>query len=79
MKHLEEANKNLINLRTSLITVVAVLTGGLIGIVLTDTNILFKSFLIILGIYFDLLFINDILAANDEIKKNIGAIKNECE
>lgn len=32
MKYLEESNKNLISLRTSLIAVVALLTGGLVGV-----------------------------------------------
>lgn len=36
MKYLEESNKNLISLRTSLIAVVALLTGGLVGLILTN-------------------------------------------
>lgn len=79
MKYLEESNKNLISLRTSLIAVVALLTGGLVGLILSDVVTIAKIFFIILGVYFDLLFINDILAANDELKRNIGAMKNESK
>lgn len=63
MKYLEESNKNLISLRTSLIAVVALLTGGLVGLILSDVVTIAKIFFIILGVYFDLLFISDILAA----------------
>ena len=76
MKYLEESNKSL---RTSLIAVVALLTGGLVGLILSDVVTIAKIFFIILGVYFDLLFISDILAANDELKRNIGAMKNESK
>ena len=79
MKYLEESNKNLISLRTSLIAVVALLTGGLVGLILSDVVTIAKIFFIILGVYFDLLFFSDILAANDELKRNIGAMKNESK
>ena len=79
MKYLEESNKNLISLRTSLIAVVALLTGGLVGLILSDVVTIAKIFFIILGVYFDLLFISDIWAANDELKRNIGAMKNESK
>ena len=79
MKYLEESNKNLISLRTSLISVVALLTSGLVGLILSDVVTIAKIFFIILGVYFDLLFISDILAANDELKRNIGAMKNESK
>ena len=36
MKYLEESNKNLISLRTSLIAVVTLLSGGLVGLSLAD-------------------------------------------
>lgn len=32
MEHIKEANKNLINLRTSIITVMIVLTSGTVGL-----------------------------------------------
>lgn len=79
MKYLEESNKNLISLRTSLIAVVALLTGGLVGLILSDVVTIAKIIFIVIGIYFDLLFISDILVANDELKRNIGVMKNESK
>jgi len=77
MKYLEESNKNLISLRTSLITTVVLLTGGLIGMILSEVGTTVKIILSLLGLYLNLLFISDILAANNEIKKNIGVMKDE--
>jgi len=79
MKHLEEENKNLISLRTSLVPVIVVLTGGIIGIILSDINIILKVILLILGSYFEYLFIGNIVYANNKISENIGEIKNECK
>ena len=79
MKYLEESNKNLINLRTSLIAVVALLTGGLVGVSLANMSLVYKSFLLIFGIYFEILFITNIMRINEKINKNIGVIKNECK
>lgn len=79
MKYLEESNKNLISLRTSLIAVVALLTGGLVGVSLANMNLVYKSFLLIFGIYFEVLFIANIMRINEKINKNIGVIKNECK
>ena len=42
MKYLEESNKNLISLRTSLIAVVALLTGGVVGLSLAENLSLAK-------------------------------------
>lgn len=67
MKYLEESNKNLISLRTSLITTVVLLTGGLIGMILSEVGTTVKIILSLLGLYLNLLFISDILAANNEI------------
>lgn len=77
MKYLEESNKNLISLRTSLITTVVVLTGGIVGLILTGNYSLGKLFWIVLGVYFDFLFICNIININKNIDNNIGVIKNE--
>ena len=77
MKYLEESNKNLISLRTSLIAVVTLLSGGLVGLSLADDLSLAKLFWIILGVYFDFLFIYNIIKINEIIDNNIGVIKNE--
>ncbi len=79
MKYLEESNKNLISLRTSLIAVVALLTGGIVGIVITDINTILKVFLLIFGIYFEILFISNIMNMNKEIIKNIGVMKDDIK
>lgn len=79
MEYLKEANKNLISLRSSLITTVVVLSGCLVGLYFTDVNFINKIFFIILGLYFDFLFICNVLDLNKEIKRNIGALKNECK
>ena len=77
MKYLEESNKNLISLRTSLIAVVTLLTGGITGILLSDTDNINKIIIFCIGGYFDVLFIFNILRANKMIDNNIGAIKND--
>ncbi len=79
MKYLEESNKNLISLRSSLIAVVAILTGGIVGIAITDINFIFKSFLLVFGIYFEILFISNITNINKEINKNIGVMKDDIK
>ena len=79
MKYLEESNKNLISLRTSLIAVVALLTGGIVGIAVTDINTILKTFLLIFGIYFEILFISNIMNMNKEIIKNIGVMKDDAK
>lgn len=78
MEVLSEINKNLMNLRTSLITVVIVITSGLAGIVLTKSfstvNILL---LVIPGIYFDIIFLQNILSINNRIDNNIRKLQDE--
>lgn len=78
MEVLSEINKNLMNLRTSLITVVIVITSGLAGIVLTKSfssiNILL---LVIPGIYFDIIFLQNILSINNRIDNNIRRLQDE--
>lgn len=79
MKYLEESNKNLISLRTSLIAVVALLTGGLVGLTLSEPYSFLKIAWMVAGVYFDVLFIYNISQINKNITKNIGVIKNECK
>ncbi len=78
MEVLSEINKNLMNLRTSLITVVIVITSGLAGIVLTKSfstvNILL---LVIPGIYFDIIFLQNILSINNRIDNNLRRLQDE--
>ena len=79
MKYLEEENKNLISLRTSLIAIVALLAGGIVGIAIAEINIIFKIFLLLFGIYFEVLFISNIANMNKKIENNIGLMKNELK
>ena len=67
------------NLRSSLIPAVVILTGGIVGIAITDINIIFKTFLLIFGIYFEILFISNINNINKEINKNIGVMKDDIK
>lgn len=76
MEYLKEANKNLISLRTSLIAVVALLTGGLVGMIYSDIDLCYKILPILLGFYIDSIFISNIITINNLIYKNIGAMKN---
>ncbi len=69
----------MISLRTSLIAVVALLTGGIVGIAVTDINTILKTFLLIFGIYFEILFISNIMNMNKEIIKNIGVMKDDIK
>lgn len=77
MKYLEESNKNLISLRTSLIAVVALLTGGLVGLILTNDFSSGRLFWLIIGAYYDFIFISNIMKINKMIDNNIGVIKND--
>lgn len=77
MKYLEESNKNLISLRTSLIAVVALLTGGLVGLILTNDFSSGRLFWLIVGAYYDFIFISNIMKINKMIDNNIGVIKND--
>lgn len=76
MKHLEEENKNLMNLRTSLIPTVVVLTGGIVGLFLADISIGLKITLTLIGGYLDFILISNTIDANNKINRNIGVIKN---
>ena len=68
---------NLIHLRTNLITIIIVLTGGLVGLALSKMNLLILLFLIVPGIYFDFLFIVNVININNLINKKMRRINNE--
>lgn len=68
IENIKEQNKNLINLRTSLINIIIILTGGILGLGYAEKlNII----LIIIGIYFDLMFLMNVLTINKKINDNI--------
>lgn len=75
MEYLKEENNNLIQLRTSLITLIIVLTGGLVGLTISADFSLIKLFFIFLGLYFDLLFLRNVINVNDKIIRNVKEMK----
>lgn len=77
MEYLKETNKNLMGLRASLITVVIVITSGLAGLVLAKSfNPVNIFVLFIPGIYFDVIFLQNILSINEKINNNIMRMNN---
>ncbi len=72
MDNLEESNKNLISLRTNLITIILVLTSGIMGLIYSDIILLHKAIPLIFGIYFDVLFISNVIQINRILNKNTG-------
>lgn len=72
MNNLEESNKNLISLRTNLITIILVLTSGIMGLFYSDIIWLHKIVPLILGVYLDTVFIVNVTQVNKLLDKNIG-------
>lgn len=74
MSNFETDINNLINLRTNLITIIIVLTGGLVGLMLSDIDFYRSIIFIVAGIYFDALFIRNVIDVhnniNDIIRRN---------
>ncbi len=58
---------NLIALRSNLITIILALTAGIIGFVFTNVVINIKIILCTIGIYFDLLFIINVISINQKL------------
>nr|DAS85339.1 MAG TPA: hypothetical protein [Caudoviricetes sp.] len=78
MEYLKEANKNLIALRTSIIAVIIVLTGGIAGLILSRSFSLTDIVVLLIpGIYFDIVFLQNVLSLNDRISDNIRRMQNE--
>lgn len=71
MSNFETDINNLINLRTNLITIIIVLTGGLVGLIFSEIKLITALFLAIPGIYFDALFIMNVINVNNLINKKI--------
>lgn len=74
--YLKETLKDLINLRTSLMTIIVVITTGLLGLLFTSIS--FEKFitLLLIGIYFDSMFLMNVLNINKEIKETTGRFLN---
>jgi len=75
---LKEENKHLqISLWTNLFATVVVLTGGLVGLFISEINTIYKLIFIPPSIYLDFLLIINLIDVNKIILNNIGAMKNE--
>ena len=71
MNNFETNINNLINLRTNLITIIVVLTGGLVGLMLSDIDFYRSVIFIVIGIYFDVLFIRNVIDVHNKINDTI--------
>lgn len=77
MEQIKEDNKNLISLRASLITIIIVLSGGIAGLILADISNPKILFLLIFGVYLDLMFLVNAIKVNAKINSNIGDMNND--
>ncbi len=75
MKYIEEENKNLIALRNNYFAMIMIISSGLAGLFFVNINIMKISFLFIIGIYFDILFLLKFLYLNKKIDNNIERLK----
>ncbi len=71
MEQIKESNKNLISLRTNIITVMIVLTSGVIGLLFIDISLIKFIILSCLGIYIDIVFLHNVICINNQIDSNI--------
>lgn len=63
----KEKLKSLIHLRTNLFTVVIVLTTGIFGLFFTRLSIIMTVCLFLIGLYFNILFLCNLLKINNDI------------
>lgn len=75
-KYYTEKLKNLINLRTNLVTLIIVLIGGLFGLHLLNLNKVLFILALIFGCYFSLLFLINMANVNNNITKILEELKN---
>lgn len=59
--------KNLIALRSNLITIIIALTAGVAGLLLSNIAFYKISFFLVIGIYFDVLFIINVITTNKDL------------
>ena len=48
-----------------------ILTGGILGLIISDMNSLKIYILLLIGIYFDILFLCNILSIDNKLKQNL--------
>lgn len=73
--HIEKL-KNLINLRTNLITILVILIGGVYGLHLLNLSSFAYWISLIIGVFYILYFMKSILSTNDTIYNVLEELKN---
>ena len=61
--------KSLITLRSNLITVMIVITSGIVGLFLANISTIKLVILLIIGIYFSLIFLTNLIYVHNEIRR----------
>ena len=61
--------KSLITLRSNLITIMMVITSGIIGLFLVNISNVKLAILLIMGIYFSLIFLTNLIFVHNEIRR----------
>lgn len=74
-----EKIRELTTLRTSLFTAIIILTGGMVGLFFTDANLILRFALFILGLYFDVVFLSNMISAHNNIRTTLEELKNGCK
>ncbi len=74
--YLKESIKDLISLRTSLITVVIIITSGTFGLLFIPMSPVKLWFLALIGAYFDAVFLNNIFSMNSRIDDLLRRLKH---
>ncbi len=74
-EYFKEKVKNLVALRSNLFTCVIVLTSGIVGLFFVNETAAKLLPFILIGIYFDLVFLINLLSVNKDIDKYIEEIK----
>ncbi len=74
-EYYKEKVKSLTSLRSNLFTCVIVLTGGVIGLFFLDAPLPLRVIFIIIGMYFGIIFLLNLLSINDEIDRNLEELK----
>lgn len=74
-EYYKEKIKNLIALRSNLFTVTIVLTGGIFGLFFMDIHVAKLLFFLLLGGYFDILFLKNLFYINSYIEKCVEDMK----
>lgn len=75
-EYCKEKLKSLVALRTNLFTCVIVLTGGVVGLFFTDNKLTLIVPFVIIGLYFDFIFLQNMVSIHKEIGNTLEELKN---